>query len=188
MVLLTLGSTEVRVVRDAFGDLLALFDTHQRDGGPVPEIAPGLLDPFGAPASGEPPTDPALARLLPDAYSADPGAAAEYRRFTEGDLLAAKRANAGVVLAGLAEAERHGAIRLDGETVNFWLMALNDLRLVLGNRLDVQEDYEALIEQLEPDDPRLPGVRALRMAHRAAGDAAPAGALSPPEIEARAPR
>ncbi|HEX3825783.1 MAG TPA: DUF2017 domain-containing protein [Sporichthyaceae bacterium] len=157
VVVLTLGSTEVRVVRNAFGDLLALFDTHQRDGGPVPEIAPGVLDPFGAPASGEAPTDPALARLLPDAYSADPAAAAEYRRFTEGDLLAAKRANAGVVLAGLAEAERSGHVRLDGETVHIWLIAINDVRLTLGTRLEIEEDYEALIDQLEPDDPRLPG-------------------------------
>jgi hypothetical protein len=157
VIVLTLGSTEVQVVRSALGDLLALFDSHQRDGGPVPEIAPGLRDPFGAPGSGEPPADPALSRLLPDAYSDDVGAAAEYRRFTEGDLLAAKRANAGVVLAGLAEAERTGHVRLDGETVHIWLIAINDLRLALGTRLAIEEDYEALIDQLEPDDPRLPG-------------------------------
>jgi hypothetical protein len=156
VVVLTLGSTEIEVVRGAFGDLLALFDSHQLDGGPVPEIAPGLPDPFGTPGAGEPPTDPALARLLPDAYSADPGAAAEYRRFTEGDLLAAKRANTGVVLAGLAEAERSGHVRLDGETVHIWLVAVNDLRLTLGTRLDIEEDYEALIDELEHDDPRLP--------------------------------
>ncbi|HEX3610308.1 MAG TPA: DUF2017 domain-containing protein [Sporichthyaceae bacterium] len=157
VVVLTLGATEIEVVRGAFSDLLELFDSHQAESGPVAEIAPGIPDPFGSPGTGRLPDDPALARLLPDAYASDADAATEYRRFTENDLLAAKRANAGVVLAGLAEAERHGAIRLDGETVNFWLMALNDLRLVLGNRLDVQEDYEALIEQLEPDDPRLPG-------------------------------
>jgi hypothetical protein len=156
VLVLSLGSTEIEVVRGAFGDLLALLDSHQSAAGPVAEIAPGLLDPFGAPGSGERPTDPALARLLPDAYSDDPGAAAEYRRFTEGDLLAAKRANAGVVLAGLAEAERTGHVRLDGETVHIWLLALNDLRLALGTRLEVEEDYEALIESLEPDDPRLP--------------------------------
>jgi hypothetical protein len=156
VVLLTLGNIEIQVVRGAFNDLLALLDSHQLDGGPVPEIAPGVPNPFGAPSSGERPTDPALVRLLPDAYADDLDAATEYRRFTEGDLLAAKRANAGVVLAGLAEAERAGSVRLDGETVHIWLVAVNDIRLTLGTRLQIEEDYEALIEQLEPDDPRLP--------------------------------
>lgn len=156
VVVLSLGITEVEVVRSAFTDLLDLFDSHQEEAGPVAEIAPGIPDPFGAPGSSKLPEDPALARLLPDAYSDDAGAAAEYRRFTETDLLYAKRANAGVVLAGLNEAEVGGKIRLDGETVHIWLMALNDLRLALGTRLDVQEDYEDLIEGLEPEDPRLP--------------------------------
>src|SRR4051794_22921839 len=34
----------------------------------------------------KPPEDPALARLFPDAYADDTGAAAEFRRFTENDL------------------------------------------------------------------------------------------------------
>ena len=156
VVTLTLGTIEIEVVRRAFFDLLELFDSHQEQGGPPAEIAPGIPDPFAAPGTGELPQDPALARLLPDAYTDDKAAATEYRRFTENDLLATKRANAGVVLAGLAEAERNGAIRLDGETVHMWLMALNDLRLALGTRLDIAEDYEELIDSLEPDDPRLP--------------------------------
>jgi hypothetical protein len=153
---LFLGPGEIALIRGAFAELLTLFDSHQQETGPAAEIAPGVLDPFAAQGSDRVPDDPALARLLPDAYSDDPAAAAEYRRYAEGDLLAAKRANAGVVLAGLNEAEQHGHVRLDPETVHIWLIALNDLRLAMGTRLEIEEDYEALIDMLEPDDPRLP--------------------------------
>jgi hypothetical protein len=40
----------------------------------------------------EPPADPALARLLPDAHRDDGPAAAEFRRYTEGGLRERKRA------------------------------------------------------------------------------------------------
>ena len=36
------------------------------------------------------------------------------------------------------------------------MRALNDLRLVLGTRLDVQED--TFLEELPPDDPRAPAL------------------------------
>ena len=88
-----------------------------------------------------PPEDPALARLLPAAYADDEHAAAEFRRFTEHDLRAAKRADAGGVLATLAPLlGRGGRLSLDRDQVDAWLGALNDLRLVLGTRLEVTED------------------------------------------------
>lgn len=49
-------------------------------------------------------TDPALRRLLPDAYRDDPEAAAEFRRFTSGDLLGRKVSNARTLLATLGDA------------------------------------------------------------------------------------
>lgn len=153
---LSLGAGEVEVVRGAFVDLLSLFDSHSLVPAPVDEIAPGMPNPFGAPGSTQLPADPVLARLLPDAYAEDAGAAGEYRRFTEGDLLAAKRANIGVLLAGLDEAASAGRVRLDAETVHIWLIALNDLRLALGTRLEIDEDYEDRVAELDPDDPRLP--------------------------------
>ena len=99
-----------------------------------------------------PPDDPALARLLPDAYADDAEAAAEFRRFTEQDLRTGKRAAAGVVLATLApHLDRGGRLALDRDEVDAWLGTLNDLRLVLGTRLGVTEDTD-----LDPgtDDPR----------------------------------
>ena len=97
------------------------------------------------------PEDPALARLLPDAYrpdaGADPGldvaeAAADFRRYTEPGLRAAKRERAAVVLRGLAEVPGGGRLRLARTDADAWLTTLNDLRLVLGTRLDVTEETD----------------------------------------------
>lgn len=97
------------------------------------------------------PDDPALARLLPDAYADDdPDASHEFRRYTEGDLRAAKRAHATTVLASLGSGA--GPLRLDRDEADAWLGCLNDLRLVLGTRLEVTEDLDA--DDLDDDDPR----------------------------------
>jgi len=98
------------------------------------------------------PDDPALARLLPNAYADDEHAAAEFRRFTEQDLREGKRAGAGTVLATLAPLlGRGGRLSLDRDQVDAWLGTLNDLRLVLGTRLEVTEDTEL---DVPDDDPR----------------------------------
>ena len=94
------------------------------------------------------PTDPALARLMPDAYADDDQAAADFRRYTEADLRSGKRASAQTVLGTLAPyVDGGGRMTLDRDQVDAWLGTLNDLRLVLGTRLEVTEDTD-----LEPDD------------------------------------
>ncbi|TFD47283.1 DUF2017 family protein [Cryobacterium frigoriphilum] len=60
-------------------------------------------------------TDPAFQRLLPDAYRDDAEAAAEFRRFTSDDLLAAKVANARSVLDTLNEAPGFDSPGFDSE-------------------------------------------------------------------------
>ena len=99
------------------------------------------------------PEDPALARLLPDAYKDDPSAATDFRRYTEADLRASKRAAASTALAQLQPLlDAGGKLVLDRDDADAWLGWLNDFRLVLGTRLDVTEDsYE---EQVSADDPR----------------------------------
>lgn len=92
------------------------------------------------------PEDPALARLLPDAY-ADDAAAAEWRRFTEAELRAGKIAAARAVLDSL----RPGRMTLGEEAAHGWLTALTDVRLVVGERLGVS-DTEAWAPP--PGDPR----------------------------------
>jgi hypothetical protein len=81
--------------------------------------------------------DPALARLFPDGYSDDEHASADFRRFTEQDLRAQKMQ----VLATVNETlnEWSGKASLTKDQALDWLRALNDLRLVLGTRLEIQD-------------------------------------------------
>jgi len=97
------------------------------------------------------PQDPALARLLPDAYADDDAAAADFRRFTEQDLRAGKRASARAVLTTLAPLlGRGGRLSLDRDQADAWLGTLNDLRLVLGTRLEVTEDTDLDVPEDAP--------------------------------------
>jgi Domain of unknown function (DUF2017) len=90
--------------------------------------------------------DPALERLFPPAYADDPGMEEEYRGLVREDLLTAKETSLDVMAATI------DATRLDEEQVLAWLGAINDLRLVLGTRLDVTEDlYDTGFPE---DDPR----------------------------------
>jgi hypothetical protein len=99
-----------------------------------------------------PPDDPVLARLLPDAYQDDSEAAGDFRRFTEQELRNGKAAAARTVLATLPE--DGGKVRLTEEEAQVWLRALNDVRLALGVRLSITEDFEARVQDLDPADPR----------------------------------
>ena len=96
------------------------------------------------------PTDPVLARLLPDGYTDDPEATAEFRRYTEYDLRMAKLSAAAIVLDTL---ESGGTLTLDEAQAHEWMRVLNDLRLAIGTRLDITEDYEAVADALPEDDP-----------------------------------
>ena len=93
------------------------------------------------------PGDPSLARLFPPAYD-DEADEAEYRRLMRDDLDAGRR-RALQMLEETADRDR-----LSADEAQAWLTALNDLRLVLGTRLDVQE--ETLLHGLDPRDPRTP--------------------------------
>ncbi len=87
--------------------------------------------------------DPAVLRLVPDAYE-DAEAAREFREITESDLLGRRRADAARVLANLAAiGDLDGdledpafveqvAIVLDREDLQAWLRTLAAVRLVLA--------------------------------------------------------
>ncbi len=98
------------------------------------------------------PEDPVLARLLPDGYRDDPESAGEFRRYTENSLRSAKHAAAQEMLDTLPEVG--GRIRLTQDQALSWLKALNDVRLALGVRLGVTEDFEEQWARLKPDDPQ----------------------------------
>ncbi|MEO7015876.1 MAG: DUF2017 domain-containing protein [Leifsonia sp.] len=85
--------------------------------------------------------DPALIRLLPDAYPDDPAASAEFRRFTTSGLAERKALNARLVVESLARPANGGVeVRLDEAGAAAWLRALTDIRLVLGARLGIVQD------------------------------------------------
>jgi len=90
--------------------------------------------------------DPALDRLFPPAYPDDPLEDAEYRSLTSEDLKAQKLSSLQVMESTV------GAALLDEDQMVAWLGAVNDLRLVLGTRLEVTEDMDP--EPFAPADPR----------------------------------
>jgi hypothetical protein len=88
-----------------------------------------------------PADDPAMLRLLPDAYRDDADAAAEFRRFTADGLAERKAATARAVVASIGtESTRATTVRLDEPAVQSWLRALTDIRLVLATRLGIEHD------------------------------------------------
>jgi hypothetical protein len=90
--------------------------------------------------------DPAAARLFPPAYTSDPDREAEYRGLMRGDLADGRRAALDAFEAGI------DAEILEQDELLAWLRALNDIRLLLGSRLDVTEEQSTV--RVSPGDPR----------------------------------
>ena len=154
-VCLRIGSEEASVVRLLVGQLLDLIG----EGEGVadrPERFEGMPDLVFSDNTSVP-EDPVLARLFPDAYREDEGAASEFRRYTEAGLRETKRAAAETVLRTLGEG---GKVYLDAEQSQAWLRALNDLRLALGTRLDITEETLEQMRSFDWDDPRNAGYAA----------------------------
>ena len=102
------------------------------------------------------PDDPALRRLLPDAY-ADEAAAGEFRRLMDTELRRLKTEALDEMRAAVEGATGSAVkLRLAPQQAEQWLQALTDIRLVLGTRLDVTEDLEDRWAKLGPDDPMAP--------------------------------
>ncbi|MFC8224691.1 DUF2017 domain-containing protein [Streptomyces sp. NPDC057287] len=161
-----LDEVEIAILRSLAVQLLELI-------GPGDEPAEGE-DPLAAlfaEGPSEPPSDPALARLFPEAYGDEDKelreASAEFRRFTENDLRTRKREDALAVvrsLDALAPVADSGAVlSLTTEECHHWLGSLNDLRLTIGTRLEVSDEDEGQdgsLYRLPDSDPRKPMVMA----------------------------
>lgn len=93
--------------------------------------------------------DPALRRLFPTAYPDDEDRDLEYRSMVQDDLLARRHAALDIMESSLT------ANRLDEEALLAWMGAVNDLRLVLGTRLDVSEESDLVPDPDDPDAPAL---------------------------------
>jgi hypothetical protein len=88
--------------------------------------------------------DPALRRLFPTAYADDAERDREYHQLVRDELADRRRAAVDTLLATVDQA------RVDEEQLLAWMGAVNDLRLVLGTRLDVSEETDPMPG---PDDP-----------------------------------
>jgi hypothetical protein len=157
-VLVDLRAAEARLLADLFGDLLELLAGDA--GGPAPSAAKDPLavqlglDGLGDDTPPARPDDPALARLFPDAYPDDPDATAEFRRYTQPDLTTERRRRAAAAAQSLDRIKAGGRLSLTAPEAAAWLGALNDLRLVLGTRLEITADEQEPGEGFGPDDPR----------------------------------
>ena len=83
--------------------------------------------------------DPAAERLHPNAYQDDTAEAWEFSRMTDGDLDAARRADAEALVASLETARRAGLSLEDAEA---WVRVIGDARLVLAAREGVDRHGE----------------------------------------------
>ncbi|MDP9805716.1 putative membrane protein YccC [Trueperella bonasi] len=89
------------------------------------------------------PFDQALDRLLPD-MSEDPDEAASLRDLTENSIAAAKIENLVTFYQDLEDVpDDQDEITLRGDQASAWLAALNDIRLVLAARLEIDDDESA---------------------------------------------
>ncbi|MEN3123980.1 DUF2017 domain-containing protein [Janibacter sp. LM] len=127
------------------GDLATDVDP----GGEVPDRAFGL----------DHDRDPALDRLFPTGHREDEQEAAEFRRLTEQGLRQRKHAGLRTTVATLesAQDDRWVVTRAQAPQV---LVALTDVRLVMGERLGLRTDEDAdrleeLVASLDPDDPAI---------------------------------
>ena len=145
---IVMGPVEHQVLLRVLGEMLELVSVESGEAEDDP-----LARAVGIGTATEAPEDPALARLFPDGYTDDPEASADFRRYTEPGLRSAKHERLATALSTLGE-EPHKMV-LDADEAQAWLGALNDSRLVLGERLGVTEDLEELISALGEDDPRL---------------------------------
>jgi Domain of unknown function (DUF2017) len=140
--------TTAEAGQDAFWDIVAGLGPLQ-DGGASGTAADAVPGPGTGPTAAPyrpAPTDPALARLLPDGVVSEPGddgtadrAAGEFRALTED---AVRRAKTQDLQRAVAALQANPVVLSEPEAVSF-SRALNDVRLVLSSRLGIETEQDA---------------------------------------------
>lgn len=134
-----------RIVRTADGRIAVLLTRRERQilgvlAAQLAREASGEVDPEGGP------DDPGLARLWPDAVRGDPEASAAFRELVSEDLEDVRTARFETLAATIDQAT------LDDDQAGAWLGVVNDLRLVLGARLDATEETgREPVNERDPD-------------------------------------
>ncbi len=139
-----LEQAERELLRNLFADIVDMLEP----------ASPAHTDPLaaliGLDMDVSVPTDPALKRLLPDVVTdvdeKSAGAALEFRQLTERSL---RETKIGALRAAALDLDSDKLV-LSGEQAKYWAMALNDVRLVLAERLSIRGEEDAeRIHQLQ---------------------------------------
>ena len=133
MIVILIEPFEVKILGDLANQLLDIASPNSE----VVANEDPLAALIGIDSEVEKPTDPISSRLFPDAYPDDPEASMEFRRFTERSLRETSVSRARSVLADI---EGQTTVTLDTGQWQLWIGFLNSLRLVLGTRLEVDQD------------------------------------------------
>lgn len=176
--ILTITRMEAEYLTGLVEQFISLLDDYsdERPAEPAPASAGSgaIAGAFGG--ADAPPDDPALARLMPDAYADDHEASAEFRRHTENELVERRIRDARRVLAGLdtslnepvsadpasgaaarVEASRGDApfdVVLDHESGEAWMRTLAAVRLVVASRLGIETEDDDEAARAADDDGR----------------------------------
>jgi len=151
-IVIALTGVEHRLLGSLTGQLVDLL-TSVAGQSPAGDAGPGedrdpLWAQVGIEQAVEPPSHPGLARLFPAAYRDDPEAADDFRRYTQGDLCAAKLDHARTLLttlgrtapdAGPDDGSDAVEVELNVAEQRAWISCLNDIRLVLGEQLGLTQ-------------------------------------------------
>ena len=97
-------------------------------------------------------SDDRFRRLFPAAYHQDAELDEEYQRLMHGELLASRLDSLNRTHDLLSREADADALALTDDEIDSLMRSVNDLRLVLGTLLDIQESEPAI----EEDDPAYP--------------------------------
>ncbi len=128
-----LEPAERELLRSLFDDVISMLEPDVR----VNEDPLAAL--VGLDTQAREPTDRALRRLLPNVMKNDDDASLEFRRLTERSLRESKTGALKAAALGLDKDE----LVLTPADARHWSTALNDVRLVLAERLDIRDEADA---------------------------------------------
>lgn len=138
---------EARLIRTLFDDVVTMLEPET---GPSEDPLAAMVGMAGSDADVAAPDDSAVRRLLPDAVRGDDDEALSFRRLTERSLREQKIG----ALRSSALALESTQLTLNDEQARHLAQALNDVRLVLADRLslETEEDAERLHEISDSKD------------------------------------
>lgn len=108
-------------------------------GDPLMDLIAGMQEGDGTPSD---PVDPALLRLLPPAHRTDRVQSAEFRALTEHSVRQHKTRTLVAAIEVLTQAEPP-EVSMDDAQAQSVMVALTDVRLILGERLGLHTDEDA---------------------------------------------